>query len=225
MATAPFSHMASIEDFAVEQGLNFLTPSHPDFDSTRRSYIRIPSPPLAIVQPKTELQVAGLLKLCTTLNIPFSVRTGGHDHVGRGMVPSSLCIDMRSIAYVRLSDDHSTARIGGGTLLRQVADELAEHGLVTTLGNIGSVGYAGFATIAGYGPLGPKFGLAVDQIVGARIVDAQGRIRECEENFLVGIRGGGPALGIILELTIKVYPLQQASNRHYCPADTDSDSF
>jgi FAD/FMN-containing dehydrogenase len=132
---------------------------------------------------------------------------------------------MRSIAYVRPSDDNSTARIGGGTLLSQVANELADHSLVTTLGNVGSVGYVGFATIGGYGPLSQKFGLAVDQIVGARIVDAQGRIIECEESHLVGIRGGGPALGIILELTIKVYPLQQASNGHYCLADTASDSI
>ena len=49
--------------------------------------------------------------------------------------------------------------------------------------------------------------MGVDQIVGAKVVNANGEIQDADEELLVGIRGGGGSLGIIVELTIKVYPL------------------
>jgi FAD/FMN-containing dehydrogenase len=49
--------------------------------------------------------------------------------------------------------------------------------------------------------------MGVDQILGAKIVNASGEIQDADEDMLIGIRGGGASLGIIVELTIKVYPL------------------
>jgi FAD/FMN-containing dehydrogenase len=57
--------------------------------------------------------------------------------------------------------------------------------------------------------LASRYGLGVDQILGAKIVDAKGEIQTANEELLVGIRGGGGSLGIIVELTIKVYPLDK----------------
>jgi FAD/FMN-containing dehydrogenase len=78
-------------------------------------------------------------------------------------------------------------------------------------GTISSVGYVGWSTLGGYGPLSSFYGLGVDQIIGARIVDAQGQIVDANDEVLAGVRGGGGTLGIIVELTIKVYPLEKVS--------------
>lgn len=51
--------------------------------------------------------------------------------------------------------------------------------------------------------------MGVDQILGAKIVNAQGEIQTASEELLISIRGGGGSLGIITELTIKVYPLDK----------------
>lgn len=57
-----------------------------------------------------------------------------------------------------------------------------------------------------------KYGLGIDQIVGAQYVNAAGElVEEATEEALVGLRGGGGSFGIITELTIKVYPLEEAS--------------
>jgi FAD/FMN-containing dehydrogenase len=49
----------------------------------------------------------------------------------------------------------------------------------------------------------------VDQIVGAKLVNARGEIVDAGEDLLTGIRGGGGIFGVIVELTVKVYPLSQ----------------
>lgn len=56
------------------------------------------------------------------------------------------------------------------------------------------------------------YGLGVDQITGAKIVKARGEIQTADGELLVGIRGGGGSLGIIVELTIKVYPIDKVSH-------------
>lgn len=54
-------------------------------------------------------------------------------------------------------------------------------------------------------------GLGVDQIVGAKLVNYKGDLVEASEELLQGIRGAGQIFGVIVELTIKVYPLNEVS--------------
>jgi hypothetical protein len=63
----------------------------------------------------------------------------------------------------------------------------------------------------GYGPFSSRYGLGVDNILGAKIVNWKGEILEADERLLKGIRGGGGAFGIIVELRIKLYPLNTVS--------------
>jgi FAD/FMN-containing dehydrogenase len=74
-----------------------------------------------------------------------------------------------------------------------------------------TVGYVGWASLGGYGPLSARYGLGVDQLIAAKLVNAQGQIIDADEELMKGIRGAGPSFGIIVEATIKVYPLEQVS--------------
>jgi len=64
----------------------------------------------------------------------------------------------------------------------------------------------------GYGPFSAKYGLGVDNILGAKVVNWKGEILDADERLLKGIRGAGGALGIIVELRIKLYPLNTVSH-------------
>jgi hypothetical protein len=64
---------------------------------------------------------------------------------------------------------------------------------------------------AGYGIMAGKYGLGCDQIVGAKVVLADGRTVDADERLLKGLRGAGPAFGVIVELEIKVYPLTEVN--------------
>lgn len=73
------------------------------------------------------------------------------------------------------------------------------------------MGYVGWATLGGYGPFSTSHGLGADQIVSAKVVNAKGELVEADSELLQGIRGGGGIFGVIVELTIKVYPLKEVS--------------
>jgi FAD/FMN-containing dehydrogenase len=74
------------------------------------------------------------------------------------------------------------------------------------------VGYVGWATQGGIGPFTTLHGLGADQIISAKLVNASGEVVDASKELLKGIRGGGGIFGVIVELTIKVYPSEQVSS-------------
>lgn len=57
------------------------------------------------------------------------------------------------------------------------------------------------------------YGLGVDQILGATVVNYKGELIEADEDLLKGIRGGGGNLGIIVALKVKIYPFDSVSHQ------------
>jgi FAD/FMN-containing dehydrogenase len=51
--------------------------------------------------------------------------------------------------------------------------------------------------------------MGVDLILGAKLVNHEGRVVEADERMLQAIRGGGGTLGVIVEMRIKVFPLDK----------------
>ncbi|KAI1099072.1 FAD-binding domain-containing protein [Jackrogersella minutella] len=190
--------------------IKLITPSSPDFEEVRTCFVkREEAISLAIARPQTATDVQSLVKYCTENDVDFVIRSGGHDCAGRSQVRGALTIDMRDIKYVLVSEDEKTASVGGGVIFRDLAKELDARGLITPVGTVASVGYVGWASMGGYGPFSTSHGLGVDQIVGAKVVDAKGELIDAGDELLTGIRGGGGIFGVIVELTIKVYPLKE----------------
>ncbi|KAG7409058.1 FAD-linked oxidoreductase aurO [Fusarium oxysporum f. sp. rapae] len=187
----------------------FYQPDSTDYKQVEQCFIEKPVKSLGIVKPQNADEVAAVLQFCLKNKVEFSVRSGGHDCAARTLVNGTLVIDMRDINRVAISEDKQSAKVGGGILTGQLAKALGEEGLTTPIGTIASVGYTGWSTLGGYGPLTSHYGLGVDQIIGAKIINARGEIQTADEELLVGIRGGGGSLGIIVELTIKVYPIDK----------------
>ncbi|KAL4867031.1 hypothetical protein BDV12DRAFT_187018 [Aspergillus spectabilis] len=54
-----------------------------------------------------------------------------------------------------------------------------------------------------------RYGLGVDQIVGAKVVNANGEVLVADEELLKAIRGAGGAFGVVVEVTMKIYKLDK----------------
>ena len=201
---------AALKEFLVKQGIITLLPSEPEY-ATLNSYFQLlePKTPLALVRPRSVAEVATVVKYATANDIKIVVRSGGGDLFGRSQVEGRLSIDMRLMNDVHADTARCTARIGGGCTVGHVAAELAQHKQITSFPPIPAVGYVGWATLGGYGPYAASFGLGVDQILGAKIVNWRGELIDAEEELLKGIRGGGGNFGIIVELIVKTYPLEK----------------
>jgi FAD/FMN-containing dehydrogenase len=209
MATT--TQLADLESFLQENPkIHYIAPSSPDYADARIVYNASRADnPLAIVQPQCHSDVCALIKYAKRKSLPFTLRVGGHNLEGRAVVEDALLIDLRALTGVTVAPDQKCATIQGGTLQGEVGNTLWAAGLGTPIGLIPSVGYAGWAVYGGYGPFSAHWGLGVDQIIAATVVNPDGEIIQADEAFLEGIRGAGGLYGVILELVVKVYPISK----------------
>ena len=191
--------------------IHYVTPSSPGFNHLRSGYVIDSTAPAIIVRPRSADDVAGLITVLKANCLDFSVRVGGSDMFGRFHIKDTVTIDLREIAYIHVNRENQTARIGGGVIIFDLLKELDRHGMVVPHPIISSVGFVGWATHGGYGLLSAGYGMGAEQILQAKVVGADGAVRNADEDMLTVIRGGGGALGVIVELTIQVYPLNQVS--------------
>lgn len=192
--------------------IEWLTEASSNYQDRRHTYyLANEATPRAIACPQNAQEVSAIVRLANACNIPFTVRSGGHDLFGRNIVSDSICIDMRKINSVQISPDRKTAKIGGGILMGKLLEDLSKHDLVTPFGSVPSVGYVGWASLGGYGSGSAQWGLGVDQIIGAEIVNATGDVVSAGSDALTGIRGAGGNFGVIVSMQIKVYELKTVS--------------
>ncbi|KAI6764212.1 hypothetical protein HG530_008001 [Fusarium avenaceum] len=192
--------------------LKIYTRSSPRYETLRGVYNKlVTAKPLALCRPTSVAQVQAIVKATTGLDVPLGVRCGGHDVFGRGCIADSITIDMRELDTQELAQDKKTVTVGGGITSKNLVGFLGLHGLCTSNGFAGEAGWTSWASWGGYGPLGDYVGLGVDNIVGAKIVTANGDLvtTHGESELLWAVRGGGGNFGIIVETKVQVYPMSK----------------
>ncbi|CAG7974282.1 unnamed protein product [Penicillium salamii] len=188
--------------------IKYISPVSPEYPTARKVFKSDrPDNPLAIVQPQSPSDLCALIKYAKSQSLQFTIRCGGHNLEGRVLVEGALLIDIRALSAVTIAPDRQTATVQGGILQQELGNKLWAEGLATPIGSIPSAGYVGWATYGGYGPFSGHWGLGVDQILGATIINHDGEILKADESLLRGIRGAGGLFGVTLDLTIKLYPM------------------
>jgi FAD/FMN-containing dehydrogenase len=143
-------------------------------------------------------------------SVPLSVRGGGCDWAGRALRDDGLVIDLTGMRDVAVDPRALAATVAGGALAKDVAVAAGAHGLVAALGNCGTVGMAGLTLGGGYGPLNGTCGLAADNLLGAEIVLADGRLLttgpDAEPDLFWALRGGGGNFGVVTSLSVRLHP-------------------
>jgi len=96
---------------------------------------------------------------------------------------------------------NGTAQVAGGARASDVLTVTDPLGLAAVTGSCSSVGMAGLKLGGGYGSLIGRFGLALDNLLAAEIVLADGRIVTAEqgreEDLFWALRGGGGNFGVV----------------------------
>ena len=187
--------------------------SLPGSDGYRKATAIWPKPtgalPRAVVHAQTAGDVQTAIRAARDSHLALSVRGGGHDWAGRALC-EGLVIDLRGMNAVALGPDR-TARMGGGASAAQLVAASDPHGLAAVTGSVGSVGMAGLTLGGGYGPLIGRFGLALDNLVDAEIVLADGRILSAgpdnEAELFWALRGGGGNFGVVTAIRHQLHEL------------------
>jgi len=160
--------------------------------------------PAAIAVCQGVADVVDAVRLAQTAGLEATVRGGGPNVAGNAVVDNGLMIDLSRMKGVRVDLRTRTVRAQGGVRWKELNRETQLHGLATTGGVVSSTGIAGLTLGGGIGWLMPKYGLALDNLLAADLVLADGRIvrASVEENpdLFWAIRGGGGNFGVATSL-------------------------
>lgn len=194
--------------FQQHPKIPYAVPDSPNYGALRATFIvDNPAVPVAIARPQNAEDVSAIVSFCVSHNIPFVVRAGGNNLFGKSQVHDALTIDLRDIKYCHVDHDQGVAKIGGGILAGPLVEALSQAGVMTASGMVHFIGYFGWAAYGGYGPFSGRLGYGFEQIRGAKVVNWKGEIVDADKELLKGIRGAGGSFGVVVELTIAVYPL------------------
>ena len=138
------------------------------------------------------------------------MRGGGHDWAGRALC-AGIVIDLSGMNGVCVDADHSSAVISGGARAADVAAVTDPLDVAPVTGTCSTVGMTGLTLGGGYGPLIGRFGLALDNLLAAQVVLADGRTvvanRDDEEELFWALRGGGGNFGVVTAMRHRLHNL------------------
>jgi FAD/FMN-containing dehydrogenase len=146
-------------------------------------------------------------------NLPLALRCGGHCYEGFSQ-SDGVVIDIRKMGLVTIDAAQKIVTVSAGASLGKIYKAVAKAGFAFAGGSCPTVGIAGHALGGGQGLLGRRYGLACDNIVSIRIVDASGAIRvatpaQDADLFWACQGGGGGSFGVVTRFQFKIHTLAQ----------------
>src|SRR4051794_4200860 len=212
MGTTPNLDRSDVDALAAAMTGRLLLPSDNDYNEARRVHNGlIDRRPALIVRCRTAADVAAAVRFGRAGGHEISVRGGGHNVAGLAIADDAVMIDLAEMKDIRVDPESRTVRAEGGVTWAELNAAAGEHGLAVTGGAISTTGIAGLTLGGGLGWLMGKYGLAADNLIGARLVTAAGEVLEVGEashpDLLWALRGGGGNFGVVPSSPSRVHRL------------------
>ncbi|KAB1222885.1 Reticuline oxidase-like protein [Morella rubra] len=195
------------------------TPNNTSYSSVLQSYIRnlrfntsTTRKPYLIVTALHVSHIQAAVICAQKHNLQMKIRSGGHDYEGVSYVAEVpfFILDMFNLRSIHIDMKSETAWVQAGATLGEVyyriANKSKTHGFPA--GVCPTVGVGGHFSGGGYGNMMRKYGLSVDNIMDAQLVDINGRLLDRksmgEDLFWAITGGGGASFGVVVSYKIRL---------------------
>ncbi len=204
---------ATVEKFKANLRGRLIRPNDEGYDDARKVYnAMINRRPALIARCADVADVITAVNFGRENRMLVAIRGGGHNGGGLGVCDDGLVIDLSLVKYTRVDPKARTVRVGGGCTWGDVDHSTHAFGMATPSGVISTTGVAGLTLGGGLGHLTRKCGLAIDNLLAADLVLADGRFvtASAEENVDLywAIRGGGGNFGVVTSFLFRLYPIR-----------------
>ncbi|KAF3137323.1 hypothetical protein TWF569_009256 [Orbilia oligospora] len=167
--------------------------------------------PVMTVFPHSEEDVIEVVRYCREKGLKCFAQSGGHSWRVKNHRTIDVVICMRGLNKVFVDESDQTVTFGGGIIVGELINAVAEKGFDVTTGLANTVGVVGAVLYGGLGRYVGRYGHGVDNLVTVNLVDSDGTIHRnvngtTNPELWWAIRGAGAAFGIITKATMKIYP-------------------
>jgi len=169
--------------------------------------------PHAVAQPESEDELVKLVKWARENKLPLVPRGRATSGYG-GVLPvkGGVVIDsFHQQKIISIDKEKQTVTVQGGVIWKNLDRELAKHRLTLRLypTSYPSSTVAGWLAQGGGGLGSYEYGWFPENVVGARVVQADGAIKEYSGDELEMVADAEGITGIISQVTLRVRPLEK----------------
>jgi FAD/FMN-containing dehydrogenase len=202
----------SIPDVSATVRGRVVSPDDHDYDEVRKVQNgAIDRRPALIVRVADADDVARVITLARETGLELAVRCGGHSASGHGTTDDGIVLDLSEMKAIELDLASRTVWAEAGLTAIELSTAVGEHGLAIGFGDTGSVGIGGITLGGGVGYFVRKYGLAIDSLLAAEVVTADGEIRQVDAqhdpDLFWAIRGGGGNFGVVTRFRYQLHPV------------------
>jgi hypothetical protein len=209
MSTATTPSNAARQELTDFDG-TLIGPEDAGYEEARKLFnAMIDKRPALIARCAGPDDVARAVTFARDHDLLLAVRGGAHNGAGLGSCDDGLVIDLSLLRDIQVDPQARTVHVGGGCTWGEVDAATNEHGLATPSGIISTTGVGGLTLGGGLGHLTRAFGLAIDNLLEAEVVLANGErvVASADENpdLFWAIRGGGGNFGVVTSFLFRLH--------------------
>lgn len=202
---------AAVAELAESLSGALYLPTDTGYDAARQVWNgMIRKRPAMVASCTSASDVQNCVTFARERGLLLAVKCGGHSYPGKSTCDDGMMIDLSPMHAVAIDADACTATVQGGALLGHLDTASLARGLVTTAGIVSHTGVGGFTLGGGMGRLDRKLGLAIDNLLSATVVTADGQLRRASEDenpdLYWALRGGGGNFGVVTEFVYSLHP-------------------